>query len=105
MHMIIRPSNLGRCLNCRSAMSPGVVGPPQLYGIPVWSQPPQELDRHSPLLRSRHAEAVGISRSWITPPPEPSSERGMNVRIRVRRFSPTARRAPGGKWSIFTEPP
>lgn len=69
MHVIIRPSNVGRCLNCRSAMSPGVVGPPQLSGIQVWSQPPQELDSHPPLLRSRHEEAVGITRSWITPPP------------------------------------
>ncbi len=57
MHVIIRPSNLGWCLNCRSAMSPGVVGPPQLYGVPVWSQPPQELDRHSPLLRSRQCRS------------------------------------------------
>ncbi|MCW2162983.1 hypothetical protein B0I12_000109 [Microbacterium hydrothermale] len=94
---------LSRCLNCRSAMSPGVIGSRQLYGIQVCNQPPQELPEHLPGPRSRGAEAVGISRSWITSPPEPPSGRDTNVHIRVPSFSPTSRLAPGGGWSIFME--
>ena len=47
-----------RCLNCRSAMSLGVICSRQLDGIQVCNQPPQELHSRFPGLRSRHAEAV-----------------------------------------------
>lgn len=49
---------LSRCLNCRSAMSPAVIGSCQLYGIQLCNQPPRELPEHLPGPRSRRAEAV-----------------------------------------------